>query len=139
MANPSDPVITRGNFRGPYTRLTAKTTWFNIDNGAATTIDDVLLRHSSPITILSARIVYVDATTGTVAAGNARVGTTVGGSELVASTAYGDTAAVGTETAMTLLIGGQVAAHVAVFVRHTGVAATAAGQAFVEIEYEVNG
>jgi hypothetical protein len=110
---------------------------FDIDNGAGTTIDRVILRSSVPITIVAARIVYEDATTGTVAAGNARIGTTVGGSEIVASTAYENTKAVGTVTAMTI-VSGAVAAATPICVRHTGVAATAAGRAHVEIEFTVN-
>lgn len=110
--------------------------WFNLDNGAGTTVDDVLMKPTTAITIVAARIVYVDATTGTVAAGNAKIGTTLGGAEIVAATAYENTKAVGTETAMTI-VSGAVAAGGAVFVRHTGVAATAAGQAVVEIEYTV--
>lgn len=125
-----------GGITGTQMRRTAKSVWFNLDNGAGTTIDDVIIRPASAITIVAARIVYVDATTGTVAAGNARIGTTVGGSEIVASTAYENTKAVGTATAMTI-VSGAVAANTAVFVRHTGVAVTQAGQAYVEIDYTV--
>lgn len=120
---------------GGYQR--AMSVWFDIDNGAATTIDDVLLKPSLAITITAARIIYVGATTGTVAAGNAKIGTTLGGAEVVAATAYENTKAVGTSTAMTI-VSGAVAAAGSVFVRHTGIAATAAGQAVVEIEYSVN-
>lgn len=125
---------------GVWTRMnpgiveTAKSVWFNLDNGAGTTVDDVIIRPARPIVITAARIVYVDATAGTVAAGNAKIGTTVGGAEVVAATAYTNAAAVGATTAM-VVVAGQVAAGTAVFVRHTGVAATAAGQAYVEIDY----
>lgn len=118
-------------------RKIAKSVWFNLDNGAGTTIDDVLVKCSEAITIIKARIVYVDATSGTVAAGNAKLGTTVGGTEITAATAYGDTKTVGSQTDMTL-VNPKVAAGTAVFVRHTGVAATAAGQAYVEIEYTID-
>lgn len=117
-----------------FTTLTAKSVWFNIDNGAGTTIDDVILRPARPIVVTAARIVYVDATAGTVAAGNARVGTTVGGSEVVASTAYTNSATVGSTTAMTV-VNGFIPAGTAVYVRHTGIAVTVAGQAYVEIDY----
>ena len=113
---------------------TASSVWFNLDNGAGTTVDDVLLVPDVDITILSAKIVYVDATTGTVAAGNAKIGTTVGGAEIVAATAYGNTATVGSTTAMTL-VAPKVTAGTMVSVRHTGVAVTQAGQAFVQITY----
>lgn len=113
----------------------AKSVWFNLDNGAGTTIDDVILKVAKPVRVTAARIVYVDATTGTVAGGNAKIGTTLGGAEIVAATAYANTAAVGTSTAMAI-VDGTVAAGGSVFVRHTGVAITQAGQAVVEIEYE---
>lgn len=113
---------------------TAKSVWFNLDNGAATTIDDVILRPAVPIVIEAVRAVYVDATTGTVAGANFKVGTTVGGAEIVAATAYENTKAVGTVTNGTI-VAGAVAAGTPVCVRHTGIAATAAGQAYVEIEY----
>jgi hypothetical protein len=117
-------------------RQSQRSVWFNIDNGNGTTIDDVLLKPTSAITIIAARIIYVDATTGTVAAGNAKIGTTLGGAEIVAATAYENSKAVGTSTAMTI-VAGAVAAGGSVFVRHTGIAATAAGQAVIEIEYTV--
>lgn len=130
-------VASGGSITGTQMRQRQLSIWFNLDNGAGTTVDDVLMKPTTAITIIAARIIYVDATTGTVAAGNARIGTTLGGSEIVAATAYENTKAVGTETAMTI-VSGAVAAGGAVFVRHTGVAATAAGQAIVEIEYTVN-
>lgn len=130
----SDTYIPRGEGK----RQIAKSVWFNLDNGSGTTVDDILLYVSQPISIKAARIVYVDATTGTVAGGNAKIGTTVGGDELVAATAYGNTATVGSVTAMTLTAAAaRVAASTMISVRHTGVAATQAGQAYVEIEYVV--
>ena len=117
-------------------RKTAKTEWFNLDNGNGTTIDDVLIRAGQALTILAARVVYVDATSGTVAAGNVSLGTTAGGEEIVAVTAYENSKAVGTATQLTLKATGiKVAANTPVMVRHTGVAATAAGQVYVEIEF----
>lgn len=115
-------------------RLQARSESFDLDNGAGVTVDRVLIRPTGAITITAARIVYDDATTGTVAAGNAKIGTTVGGAEIVAATAYGDAQAVGTTTAMAI-VSGAVPAGTPVIVRHTGVAATQAGRAVVEIEY----
>ena len=112
----------------------ARSQEFDIDNGAGTTVDDCILRHSKAVKIYSARIVYSNATTGTVAAGTAQIGTTVGGAEIVAATAYENSKAVGVKTAMTL-VEDDVAADTPLIVRHTGVAATAAGKAYVEIEY----
>lgn len=116
--------------------LTARSQAFNLDNGAGTTIDALLIRHPRPIVIATCRIVYQDATSGTVAAGNATVGTTVAGAEITAATAYGNAKAVGTTTAM-VIVEGKVAAATPVIVRHTGVAATAAGEAVVECDYLV--
>ena len=112
----------------------ARSQEFDIDNGAGTTVDDCILRHSKAVKIYSARIVYSNATTGTVAAGTAQIGTTVGGAEIVAATAYENSKAVGVKTAMTL-VEDDVAADTPLIVRHTGIAATAAGKAYVEIEY----
>jgi predicted aconitase with swiveling domain len=117
--------------------VSTKSLRFDLDNGAGTTVDDVLLRPDVPITITAARAVYTDATTGTVAAGNFKIGTTVGGAEIVAATAYENTKAVGTKTDGTI-VAGAVAAGTPVIVRHTGVAATQAGQAYVEIESRQN-
>lgn len=130
-------VAAGGTLSARQVKHVAKSVWFNLDNGAGTTIDDVIIKRSGAITITAARIVYVDATSGTVAAGNVKLGTAVGGAEIVAATAYENTKAVGTSTALTI-VAGAVAADGAVFVRHTGVAATAAGQAYVEIEYTID-
>jgi len=130
-------VESGGSITGKQVRHSKRSVWFNLDNGSGTTIDDVLMTPTSAITITAARIIYVDATTGTVAAGNAKIGVTLGGAEVVAATAYENSKAVGSTTAMTI-VAGAVAAGTSVFVRHTGVAATAAGQAVVEIEYTVD-
>lgn len=113
---------------------TVRSQAFDLDNGAGTTIDALLIRHPRPIVITACRIVYQGATTGTVAAGNAKVGITVGGAEVVAATAYGDSTAVGATTAMTI-VAGKIAAGTPVLVRHTGVAATQAGEAVVECDW----
>lgn len=109
---------------------------FNLDNGNGTTIDRVLMRHSKALKLYRARIVYDDATTGTVAAGSLSVGTAVGGAQIIAATNYENTKAVGTTTTATLLVT-DVAADQAIYVRHTGVAATQAGMAHLELEYAV--
>lgn len=126
----------RGHDNGPQL-VQCKSQLFDLDNGAGTTVDEVVLRPAVAITITAARIVYTEATTGTVAAGNAKIGTTVAGAEIVAATAYGNAAAVGTVTPM-VIVAGAVPAGTPVIVRHTGVAATQAGRAFVEIEYRQN-
>lgn len=116
---------------------TARTQEIDIDNGAGTTQDLVLSRLSKAITITAARVVYTDATTGTVAAATVQLGTTVGGVEIVAATALENTKAVGTITALTLALA-TVAANTPLIVRHTGVATTAAGKYYVEIEFTVD-
>lgn len=130
-------IESGGSITGTQLTQRARSVWFNLDNGSGTTIDDVLMKPTASITITAARIIYVDATSGTVAAGNVKLGTTVGGNDIVAATAYENTKAVGTETAL-VIAAGAVAAGGAVFVRHTGVAATVAGQAVVEIEYTID-
>lgn len=115
----------------------ARSRLFNIDNGAGTTLDDCILRHSQPITLVNARIVYTTETAGTVAGATVKVGTTVGGAELVASTAYENAKTVGTSTALVLVLTA-VAANTLVSVRHTGIATTALGEAYVELEYTVD-
>lgn len=125
--------FVRGQDNGPATGV-SKSVTFDLDNGAGTTIDDVIMRPAVPIRLTAARIVYTGATTGTVAAGNAKLGITVGGAEIVAATAYGNAAAVGSVTDMAI-VAGAVPAGTPVFCRHTGVAATQAGLAYVEIEY----
>ena len=62
----------------------------------------------------------------------------MGGAELVAATAYGNAATVGSVTALVLkAAAAYVAANTMITARHTGVAATAAGQAYVELEVEL--
>lgn len=129
----AQPQFWRGEETSPPYGM-SRTVWFNLDNGAGATVDDVVLRAAVPIVITGARILYVDATAGTVAGGNVRVGTTVGGAQIVAATAYVNASTVGSETPMTI-VDGNVPANTPVIVRHTGVAAGPAGQAVVEIEY----
>lgn len=133
--------MTAGDIR-PVERRTVKTEWFNIDNGAGTTVDDVLLVSAHPIVPISAKVVYVDATSGTGAASAAvLVGITVGGNELVASSALEDGKTVGSTTALTLKTTytdtNPIPANTPITVRHTGVATTVAGQYFVQFTYRM--
>lgn len=124
-------------YKSPNAKIkVARSKAFNLDNGAGATIDDCILRLDKPVDLLKAQTVYTDATTGTVAAGNAKIGTTVGGAEIVAATAYENAKAIGAVTAMTLAVI-SVAANTPVIVRHTGVAITQAGEAYVELFYAV--
>lgn len=113
---------------------TVRSEAFNLDNGSGTTIDALLIRQPRPILIVACRIVYEDATAGTVAGGSAQVGTSVDGEQIVAATNYTSSATVGSTTAMTVL-NGFVPAGTPVLVRHTGVATTQAGEAVVECDY----
>lgn len=114
----------------------ARSQVINIDNGAGTTLDFTILKHNQPIEITAARIVYTSETSGTVAAGNVKLGSTVGGDEYVAATAYENTKAVGYYKDLTLTAAcASIAADTAILGRHTGVASTAAGEVYIEIEY----
>lgn len=107
---------------------------YDLDNGAGTIIDDVIMKLSRAVTLSAARIVYVDAATGTVAAGTVQLGTSVGGDDIVSATPYVNGKAVGSQTNLTLA-STALAAGQALHVRHVGVAPTQAGKAFVEVEY----
>ncbi len=109
----------------------------DIDNGAGATRDFVVIRPTSAITLTDARVIYTNATTGTVAAATVQLGTSVGGTELVAATNLEDSKAIGTVTALTLQATA-VAANTPVTLRHTGIAATAAGMYIVQLEYTVD-
>lgn len=129
---PTDPL-----YKSPNAKLkTLVSESFNLDNGNGTTIDRVLMRNSKAIKLYRAQIVYDDATSGTVAAGSLALGVTVGGATVIAATNYGNTKAVGSTTACTLLLT-DIDADTPLFVRHTGVAATQAGYAHLELEYAV--
>jgi hypothetical protein len=128
---PSSTYIPRGDV--PITD-TVKSRLFNIDNGAGATLDDVIIRPATNITLKAARVVYTTEQTGTVAAASVRVGTAVNGQQIVASTALENSKAVGTVTALSL-VATEVAAGTPIIVRHTGVAITAAGEYYVELDY----
>jgi hypothetical protein len=113
---------------------TVKSQIFNIDNGAGTTIDETLLRRPRRVKIYAIRIVYDTETAGTVAAANVKLGTTVGGAEIAAATAYTNSSTVGSVTAVTI-VQANIPPNTPIIARHTGIAATAAGQAHVEVDY----
>lgn len=132
----SDLYVAHGDMR----RQVAVTQIFNIDNGAGTTIDDAFLMVSQPIKIVSAKVLYTTATTGTVAGASIQLGTTATGTELVAATNLENTKAIGVTTALTLTAAAaRIAANTMITARHTGIAATAAGEYRVVVEYLVLG
>lgn len=111
---------------------------FNIDNGSGTTSDQIILVPSVAITIKAARAIYTTATdTAGAADATVSIGTTVGGVDIVAATALEVSKAIGAVTALTIA-DGAVAAGELVAVRHTGIAATEAGEYVVQIEYTVD-
>ena len=114
---------------------------FNIDNGAGATRDDVM-SFESAVTIRAARVIYVgDATAGTVAAATTSLGTTLGGVDIVAATALVNGSVLGTVSPLTVLTASDVnklAADAELFIRHTGIATTAAGEYVVEVDYTID-
>lgn len=116
---------------------TVRSQTFNIDNGAGTTVDEVLFK-SGPrgARIVRVYAVYQEAA-ATVASANFKLGITAGGAELVAATAYVNSAAVGDSTAA-VLVTDRVAKNTSVFVRHTGVAVTQTGTATICVDYVDN-
>jgi hypothetical protein len=124
--------------RGSQANRIYTTQIFNIDNGAATTIDDCAFSLDQPVEIISIRAIYTEATdTAGVASANYKVGTTAGGAEIVAAFALEVSKAVGAAGTKATLVSDYVPANTTVFVRHTGIAATEAGQYKVQIEYRV--
>ncbi len=115
----------------------SKTLAFNLDNGAGTTVDEVVLVAPADRAVRLVRVfaVYNEATQ-TVAGGNFKLGTTVGGNDLVAATAYENTKAIGVATTA-VIVQDVVPAGGMVSVRHTGVAITQTGTANVCVEYVI--
>jgi poly(3-hydroxyalkanoate) synthetase len=106
---------------------------YNIDNGAGTTIDEVLTS-GFPFDsyLVDVRASYTEATDTTGAASaNFKLGITAGGATLVAATALEAAKAIGSYTLGTPLAV-LIPANTPVFVRHTGVATTEVGQYHVE-------
>lgn len=111
---------------------TTRTT-FNIDNGSGTTADDASVGpFPFDCVIVGARAVYTEATdTAGVATATFQTGIASGGATLVAATNLEVSKAIGAYTAGTPLKV-VVPANATIWTRHTGVAATEAGQYFVQ-------
>ncbi|MFN0196912.1 MAG: hypothetical protein ACKVT0_09200 [Planctomycetaceae bacterium] len=116
-------------------RLTLGSQAFDLDNGAGTTVDELMFVPLKAIKPLGAYAAYSGATTGTVAAGNFKIGTTVGGGEVVAATAYENAKTVGTVTVAALASAAVIPAGTPIWIRHTGVAAVQAGLAQIVFEF----
>ena len=128
--------ISRGRDRSKF----AVTENINIDNGAATAADYLLLVPDKDIIIESARIIYTQATdTAGAASANVKIGTSAGGAEIVAATAMAVSKAVGSYTDLVLTSATRVPANGMLIVRHTGIAATEGGEYKVQVRYRFVG
>jgi len=130
MSDAKFPYVARGNQRyQPFRSVT-----FNIDNGSGTTVDDVIFSDlPSDAYIVEVNAVYVEATdTAGAASANFSLGTTAGGVDVVAATALAASKAVGSATTSTI-VAPRIAAGNALFARHTGIAATEAGQYYLQV------
>jgi len=125
------PYVARG--AQAVTWLRSKT--FNIDNGSGTTDDDVILSDLDvDAYVVHVRAVYVEATdTAGAASANFKLGIAAAGATIVAATALEVSKAVGSATVATVLSANRVAAGGALFARHTGIAATEAGQYYLQV------
>jgi len=110
----------------------------NIDNGAGTTLDEALFNVGAKGGRLVRVYAIYNEAAGTVAGANYKLGSAAGGAQYVAATAYTDNAAVGAVTSGTI-VEDVLAPNATVFLRHTGIATTAAGQVFVCVEWVSNG
>ena len=128
--NEKFPYIGRGNQR----LLAFRSKTFNIDNGSGTTDDDVIFSDLDfDAYVVNVTAVYVEATdTAGAASANFKLGTAAGGATVVAATALEAAKAVGAATTSTI-VAGRVAAGGALFARHTGIAATEAGQYYLQV------
>jgi hypothetical protein len=124
------PYVARGDQRLAWFR--SKT--FNIDNGSGTTDDDVIFADlDKDAYVVHVRAIYVEAT-DTSGAGDAnfKLGTAAGGAQIVAATALEVLQSVGDATEATI-VASRVGAGGTCFARHTGIAATEAGQYYLQV------
>lgn len=107
----------------------------NVDNGNGTTADQVLF-NSGPtgVRLLRVYALYATEQAGTIAAANFKLGVAAGGATLVGATAYENSKAIGATTEGTILVD-VVAPNTTVWVRHTGVASSAAGEVYYCVEF----
>ncbi len=108
----------------------------NLDN--AGTEDFVIFAPGVAVTIVTARLVFTEATDASGAAeGAVTVGTAVNGEQIVASVALAVSKAIGSFQELTI-VSGTVAADGFATVRIDGYATTEAGEAFLQLEYTVD-
>lgn len=125
------PYIARGDQRIEWFRSVT----FNIDNGSGTTVDDVIFADlDKDVHVVHVRPVYVEAT-DTSGAGSATysLGSTAGGVDVVAAVALEVLKSVGDAGTAGVIASSRVAAGGTLFARHTGIAATDAGQYYLQV------
>lgn len=124
------PYIGRGNQRTIVLKTPAA---FNIDNGSGTTADYQLGNFPFACRIQDVRAIYSEATdTAGAASANFKLGVAAGGATLVAATALEVSKAIGATTVATI-VSDLLPANTTLWVRHTGIAATEAGQYYVQV------
>jgi len=123
------PFVGRGNQR----KIVVFSKEFNIDNGAGTTDDDVLCNLPFECQVTDIRAIYTVATDSSgSASSNFVVGVAAGGATISAATALEVSQAIGDTTSATIA-SSVLAANTTLWVRHTGVATTEAGNYRVQI------
>lgn len=123
------PFVGRGNQR----KIVVFSKEFNIDNGSGTTDDDVLCNLPFECQVTDIRAVYTVATDSSgSASANFSVGIAAGGTTIAAATALEVSQAIG-DTTSAAIVANVLAANTTLWVRHTGVAATEAGNYRVQI------
>lgn len=123
------PYIARGNQR----LIIVKSQIFNIDNGAGTTIDDLMANLPFDAYVVDVRAVYTEATDTTGAASaNFKLGIAAAGATIVAATALEVAKAIGSTT-LAAIVAPLLAANTSLWCRHTGIATTEVGQYYVQV------
>jgi len=110
---------------------------FNIDNGAGTTVDEMVAYFPTAVTIQGVYAVYTEATDSSMGAATLKVGTAAGGVQVVAAYTHLESQAIGTAKTMTL-VESKFVGGTKLWVRHTGIAATQVGKYHVIVEYSVD-
>lgn len=124
------PYVARGNQR---TIVLLTPAAFNIDNGSGSTADYQLCNLPFAARIQDVRAIYSEATDTAGATGaNFRVGVAAGGDTIVAATALEASKAIGSVTVATVS-SDYLPENTTLWVRHTGIASTEAGQYYVQV------
>lgn len=120
-------------------RQTALSKEFNIDNGAATTDDDLFVHVPEGGRPISARLVFTEASDSSMSGATIQLGTTQGAQNIVAAVAISESKAVGAVQELTLASGvDDLGDDGNIWARHTGIAATQVGKYKVAVDYVRN-